>query len=104
MSAKFEFGVFLSRDAMLARYMPSSCVRLCGVDVAYRRMSDWTRLQWDCTASTRSVRVHFLPWMVATSLFPNDFEGGLVIVVIDGFDGNLSCLVQRRVTSAEPGR
>jgi len=34
MSVKFEFGVFLSSDAMLARYMPSSCVRLCGVDVA----------------------------------------------------------------------
>jgi len=46
MSAKFEFGVFLSRDIMLARYTPSSYVRLCGVDVAYRRLSDWTRLEW----------------------------------------------------------
>jgi len=30
---------------MLVRYMPSSCVRLCDVGVAYRRLSDWTRLQ-----------------------------------------------------------
>jgi len=36
----------LSRDVMLARYMPSSCVRLCGMDVAYQRRSDWTCLQW----------------------------------------------------------
>ena len=34
------------RYAMLARYsMLSPCVRLYGVDVAYRRLSDWTRLQ-----------------------------------------------------------
>jgi len=25
----FQQVIFLSRDAMLARYMPSSCVRLC---------------------------------------------------------------------------
>jgi len=47
------------------------CVRLCGVDIAYRRLSDLTRLQWACTASTRSGRVHSLPWGVATWLFPN---------------------------------
>ena len=46
MSVAFEFDVFLSRDAMLARYMPSSCVPLCGVDVAYRRLIDWACLQW----------------------------------------------------------
>ena len=46
MSAKFESDVFLSRDALLARHMPLSCARLCGVYVAYRRMSDWTRLRW----------------------------------------------------------
>jgi len=42
MSAKFEFGVFLSHDAMQARYtcMPSSCVRLCGVDVADVDLAD----------------------------------------------------------------
>ena len=44
--AKFEFGVFLSHDATLSRYMPSSCVRLYGVDVVYRRLSDRSRLQW----------------------------------------------------------
>jgi len=32
---KFEFDVFLLRDAMLALHMPSLCVHLCGVDVAY---------------------------------------------------------------------
>jgi len=46
MSTKFEFGVFLSCDAMLARYMPSSCVCLCGVNVAFWWVSDRTRLQW----------------------------------------------------------
>jgi len=25
---------------------PSSYVRLCDGDIAYRRLSDWTRLQW----------------------------------------------------------
>jgi len=43
-SAKFEFSAFLYR-AMIARYMLSLCVRLCGVDVAYQQLSDWTRLQ-----------------------------------------------------------
>ena len=36
---------------------------LCGVDVAYPLLSDWTRLQGHCTAtasSTRSRRVHSL--------------------------------------------
>jgi len=46
MLAKFEFGIFLSRDAMLAWYTLSSCVHLCGLDVAYQRLSDWTRPQW----------------------------------------------------------
>ena len=40
MSAKVKFGVSLSCDAILAWHMPSLCVRLCGVDVAYRRLSD----------------------------------------------------------------
>jgi len=34
-SAKFEFGVFLLRDAMLLWYIPSLCVYLCGVDVVF---------------------------------------------------------------------
>jgi len=42
-----------------------TCVRLRGVDVAYRPRSDWTRLQWHCTTSTRSGRVHSLPWGVS---------------------------------------
>jgi len=29
---------------MLAQNMPSSCFHLCGVDVAYLRLSDWTHL------------------------------------------------------------
>ena len=59
MSAEFKFVVFLSHDAMLAWYMPSPRVRLCGVDVAFRWLSEWTRLQW--AASTCSGRVHSLP-------------------------------------------
>jgi len=59
---KIQFGVFfLSRDAMTAGYIPSSCVRLCGVDVAYRRLSDGLVCSGHCTASTRSGRVHSLP-------------------------------------------
>ena len=46
MSAKFEYGVFLSRDATLAQYMPLLCVRLCGVDVAYWQLSGCTYLPW----------------------------------------------------------
>jgi len=45
-SAKFEFGVFLSRNFMLVWCIALLCVHLCNVDVAYRRLSDWTRLQW----------------------------------------------------------
>jgi len=47
MLARFEFDVFLSCDhcdAALAWYMPSLCVRLCGVDVACWQLSDWTHL------------------------------------------------------------
>jgi len=33
----------------------------CGVDVAYRRQSDWTRLQWALHTRTRSRRLHSLP-------------------------------------------
>jgi len=45
MLAKFEFGVFLSCDAMLVQYM-SLCVHMCDVDVSYQWLSDWTCLQW----------------------------------------------------------
>ena len=37
---------FYRATYMLARYMPSSCVRLYGVDVAYQRLNDWTCLHW----------------------------------------------------------
>ena len=55
----------------------------CVVDVSYPRLSDWTCLQCSehCTASTRSGRVHFLPWGVATRLFLNDFREDLFCVV-----------------------
>ena len=42
---KFEFDVFLLRDAMLALHMPSLCVHLCSVDLVYRGLSEWTHLQ-----------------------------------------------------------
>ena len=37
----------------------------CGVDVATRRLSDWTHLQWALRARIRSKRVHSLPWPVS---------------------------------------
>jgi len=46
----------------------------CGVDVAYRRLSDWTSLQW--ALHTQRLGVHSLPW-----LFTNYF-GFLVSVAI----------------------
>ena len=46
-------------------------VRLCGVDIAYRWLSD-------CTASTRSGQVHSLPWGGAMRLFPYDFGDDLL--------------------------
>jgi len=49
---RFRYYIYLPIELLqlslrenLARCMPSSCVRLCGVCVAYRRLSDWTRLQ-----------------------------------------------------------
>jgi len=54
--------VFLSHVAMLMQYLPSSCVRLCGVDVAYWWLSDWTRLHLACadssTCSGQSILFH----------------------------------------------
>jgi len=59
-SAKFEFDAFLSHGAMLARYVPSSCVRLCGVDEAYRRLGDGLVCSGHCTHAA-AAGVHFLP-------------------------------------------
>jgi len=51
---RIRIWCILSRDAMIARYIPPSCVRLCGVIglVCSRHR----------TASTCSGRVHSLPW------------------------------------------
>ena len=46
MSASFEFGVFLSRDAMLARYAVVVCPSVRCECSVYRRLSDWTRIEW----------------------------------------------------------
>jgi len=77
MSAEFEFGVFLSRDAMLAWYAFVMCPSVwcgCGVPTA-----EWIGFvcSGHCTGSSR--RVHYLPWGAATRLFPNDFGGGLAV-------------------------
>jgi len=43
----FELDEFLSRDTVLEWYVPSSCVCLSGVDIAYWQLSDWTHFQWE---------------------------------------------------------
>jgi len=41
-----KFGLYINTELHGLLLWKGKCVHLCGVDIAYRWLSDWTHLQW----------------------------------------------------------